>query len=292
MWLPAAALCTTLLVALAPLGVGGQEAEPQDEEPTGLVWTNTTDLSWVSTGGNASSSTLGLSTVFLGKNALNELRFEGGGIRSETRITTTTAVGTSPDDFELVEEKRTELTAENFFARGRYDRTLGTVLAFGGAGWDRNTFAGIDNRYNAVAGVGRAFVDADDARFKADLGVTYTLQKDLVPTPGVSESFGGLRLSYDAMKKLSSTTEFASLLLLDQNLNETTDLRADWLNSLAVSMSETLAFRTSLQLLFDNLPSLLSVPLRLPDGTPQDATVTVPAKKWDSILTVSLVITM
>ena len=74
-----------------------------------------------------------------------------------------------------------------------------------------------------------------------------------------------------------------SLLVVDENLNDTEDLRADWTNSLTVAMSERLALKTSLQVLFDNQPSLTAVPLG-------DSEVLTPLDKVDSIFTVALVV--
>lgn len=179
------------LALLAPFSA----ASAQDA----FVWTNATELSFVSTGGNASSSTLGAKLALIGKGGANGLKLELGGIRGETNFRTLTATGTAAS-FTVNETTTSQLTAENYFARGRYDRSLGAAYTFGGAGWDRNTFAGIQNRYALVAGLGKAFVDDDASRFKADLGATYTIQKDVSPVAGADDAFGGLRLSVDAMK--------------------------------------------------------------------------------------------
>ena len=64
----------------------------------------------------------------------------------------------------------------------------------------------------------------------------------------------------------------------------TEDLRADWTNSLAVAMSEKLALKASLQILFDNEPALTAVPLG-------DAEVLTPLGKVDSVFTVAIVAT-
>jgi len=254
-----------------------------------FVWTNATELSFVSTGGNASSSTLGAKLSLIGKGGDNGLKLELGGIRGETNFRTLTASGTATD-FTVTETTTSQLTAENYFARARYDRSLGVAYTFGGAGWDRNTFAGIQNRYALVAGMGKAFVDDDVSRFKADLGATYTIQKDVSPVAGADDGFGGLRLSIDAMKQLSETTQFTSVLVADENLENTDDFRADWTNGLAVSMSDRLALKTSFQLLFDNQPSLLTVPLFDGGGAATGTNVLTPSDDIDTVLTFTLVI--
>ena len=254
-----------------------------------ITWESSTELSLVATGGNSSSSTLGLKAALAGTKAANVFKIELGGIRSSVGQTTRTATGT-PGSYTVHETTISQVTAENYFAKGRYDRKFTQAFGFAGAGWDRNTFAGIQNRYALVAGVGRSFVDGETGHFKADIGATYTIQKDVDPTPGAKEGFGGVRLTVDAARKLSATTDFTSALAVDENLQTTDDVRADWTNSISVALSRKLALKTSVQLLFDNLPSLLSVPLVDGTGTPTGATVTTPGDELDRILTLTLVI--
>ena len=277
-----------LLIAL--LALPGY-ARAQDD--TGAyTWENSTELmSFVSTGGNASSSTLGLKSTLVATGGQNAFKIELGGIRGETTFRTLTATG-SATNFTVNETRNSELTAENYFARGRYDRAFASAFAFSGAGWDRNTFAGIQNRYSFVAGLGKAWTDSETGRFKTDIGLTYTIQKDVDPAPDVDEGFGGIRLTVEAMRQLPGGAEFSSALIVDENVEDTDDLRADWVNSLGVSLSERLSFKTSLQLLYDKRPSLLSVVLLDPGGVPSGTDVLTPGDKVDKILTLALVITI
>ena len=80
--------------------------------------------------------------------------------------------------------------------------------------------------------------------------------------------------------------------MVDENVEDTEDLRVDWINSLTVSLSERLAFKTSLQLLFDNQPALLSVMLLDAGGVATGTDVLTPGDKVDSILTLTLVISI
>ncbi|MDH3207325.1 MAG: DUF481 domain-containing protein [Gemmatimonadota bacterium] len=262
-------------------------AAPVSAQDAGIVWENATELSFVSTGGNSSASTLGVGTVLTGTSGPNLFKIEGGAVRGET--STRIYTGT-PASFSEADES--QLTAESYFLRGRYDRDLGQAYLFGGAGWERNTFSGIQNRYATVAGVGRTWVDAESGRFKTDVGATYTIQKDVDPVPGKDDAFGGLRFSIDAMRRLSESAEFTSLLVVDENLEDTEDLRGNWINSLTLSLSEALAFKTSLQLLYDRQPALLSVPLVDGTGVPTGLTGSTPADEVDNILTFTLVITL
>ena len=267
-------LPTLLLVLLGPSGIKAQEEE------TG--WKDVAELTFVLTSGNATSSSLGFKNTadYTWPNAAFQL--SAGGVRTRSGTVTRTATG-SPSNFTVSETTDTKTTAESYFLKGRLDRNLSEALfAFGGAGWDRNTFAGVNNRYAFVGGAGRAWFAEDTRRLKTDLGLTYTIQDDVVKNPEVDDSFLGIRASYDYLRKLTDNTEFTSVLVADQNLNETSDLRTDWTNSLAVAMSDRLALKTSYQLLYDKTPALVAVPLG-------DGEVLVPLGKVDGVFTVAIV---
>jgi len=268
-----------------PVGARAQDAGG------GVQWENATELSFVATGGNASASTLGVKSALTASGEPSVFKLEVGGIRAETQFTTRSATGTVAD-YTVSETTRSEVSAESYFARSRYDRSLGSAFVFGGLGWDRNTFAGVQNRYAGVLGLGRAWVEGEAGRLKTDLGATYTIQKDVDPAPGADDTFAGVRLSVDAARTLSAGVEYASVLLVDQNVEDGEDLRADWTNSLSVSLFGALAFKTSLQVLFDNQPALLGVDLFDGSGSPTGSTVLVPGDEVDTVLTVALVITL
>jgi putative salt-induced outer membrane protein YdiY len=278
-----AAAVTPLLAVFA--------AAPAIAQENTFVWENGTEFAFVTTSGNASSTTLGLNSTLDGKSEVSAMKFEIGGIRASSNFITRTAVGT-PDDFVVSEETRTEQSAANYFARGRFDRNLGEndFFVFGGAGWERNTFAGFNNRFSFVAGVGDAWIDDDVTLFKTDLGGTYTVQKDVEPTPGMQEGFGGLRATIEFKRALASTTDFETSLIADENLANTDDLRIDWGASISVALTEGLAFKTSYQMLYDADPALVGVPLLNGASQPSGVDVLTPSEGIDSFLTLSLVI--
>lgn len=252
----------------------------QDERPLG--WSDVAELTFVLTAGNASSNTFGFKNTAEHIWEKSSFKLSLGALRAESGKTVRTATGT-PDNYTITETTDTKLTAENYFAKARFDRTLGAgAFFFGGVDWDRNTFAGIQNRYGFVTGAGKSWFDQESRRLKTDLGLTYTIQEDVAKAPGADDSFLGLRGSYDYSRKLTGTTDFASVLVVDQNLNTTEDLRADWTNSISVAMSERLALKTGIQLLYDKDPALAAVPLG-------DGEVFTPLDKVDTIFTVAIV---
>lgn len=208
-----------------------------------------------------------------------------GSVRAETTTTSRVAFG-SPTDFTIRKSGDTALTAENYFLRGRYDRDLSEALFwFAGARWDKNEFAGIDSRFAAFAGVGNVWFERESARFRTDYGVTFTDQKDV---SAATSSFAGARLSYDYWRQVNATTSFDSDLIIDENVDDTSDYRVDFSNSVSAAMSKRLALKASLQLLYDNQPALTEV--LLIQGDFIDGTrVLAELDSLDSILTVSLV---
>ncbi len=280
-----AALSGSLAVVLAAAPVAAQDA--------GWSWDNSTEFAFVTASGNSSSTTLGLQATLTGETEVDAFKFEVGGIRASSKFVTRTAVGTT-GSFTLNETVREDKSAENYFARSRYNRDLGEndFFVFGGAGWERNTFAGFNNRVSFVLGVGDTWVDDDVTLLKTDIGGTYTIQKDVEPTPGKDEGFGGLRANVEFRRALSETTDFASLLIADENLADTEDLRLDWTSSVSVDLVSGLALKTSYRLLFDNQPARIRVPLFDTPGGTETGQVTIPSKKYDNFVTVSLVISL
>lgn len=250
-----------------------------------LGWKDTAELSYVLVGGNAEASSLGFKNTLSRKwqQALFTLR--AAGVRVETTSETISAVGT-PADFDIVRDESTETTAENYLLHGRYDREITErFFWYAGTGWERNRFAGIENRYGVQGGLGNIWYDADDLKLRTDYALSYTDQEDVVDVPGLDTTFLGLRLSYDYLNKLGVSTTFTSLLIVDDNLEETSDVRADFSNGLAVAMNERLALKLSLQLLFDNEPAFVAVPLVPPPGA-----VFVELDDLDTVFTTSLVV--
>jgi hypothetical protein len=127
----------------------------------------------VLTSGNSSSSSLGFKGELTRRFVKHSIGFAAGGIRASSSPDARIAVGT-PGDFE-VQIPEAEPTAEAYYARGRYDYKLSERLFYTvGAGWERNRFAGIENRFVLDTGVGYIFVSSARTSFRGAAGVTYT----------------------------------------------------------------------------------------------------------------------
>lgn len=259
------------------------------DEPA-LGWSDKAEMSYVQTAGNSEGSTLGLKNELKRTWAEATFTLRAGAVRAESTTFFRTAVGT-PGSFVFVEDKESQLTAENYLLAGRYDRKITErFFWYGGAGWDRNRFAGVENRYVAEGGVGNVWVDTDTVKFKTSYALTYTDQEDVVEVPGSDGSFAGLRLSWDYLHQFGANTTYTNVLVVDDSLEETSDWRANMTNSVAVSMNKRLALKASLQWLYDNQPSFADVALVDGLGVPTGSTVLVELDELDTVFTTSLVI--
>ena len=122
-------------------------------------WVATAELSYVVTGGNTATSALSFGTSFTRKWTNDTLLFKSYVMKSNATTTTRTARGTETD-FEVLEQSITRKVAENYLLAGQYDRRISKkLLGQAGVSWDRNRFAGIDDRLLATLGFGYAWVE-------------------------------------------------------------------------------------------------------------------------------------
>lgn len=248
------------------------------------------DLSYVLTSGNAKSSSLGFKGDLTRRWTKHSIGFAGGGTRASSSPDTRFAVGT-PGDFEIVVPDAA-LTAEYYYGRGRYDYKLSDRLYYTlGAGWERNRFSGVENRWLADTGIGYIFVSNDRTSFRGALGVTLT-NEEFTVEDGRDGSFLGARLGWDFKQKLFDNATFTHTLIADENLEDTEDLRLDAQFGLHVAMSSTLGLKVNWRLLFDNQPALAEFPLFTPGGVDTGLKVLAPYKELDQGFSVSLVFSL
>lgn len=279
-----------VLAAISTLfALSASPAAAQDEERD-LGWAFTAQLGGVWTGGNQETFTLDLGGTLEYVWPVSRIRFQGGGLTTESTLTRSEAIGTGQDDFQLLEQSVTEKTAEAYYSRGRYDYAVSEkFFLLGGADWLRNTFAGIDSRFLFGAGAGNKWVDNDRVKFETDYALTYTFEQEVVANPFNEANFAGFRLAYDLKWNLTRSTNLESRLIADFNLDNTDDIRLDWYNALPIDISSVLAFKPSLRLFWRNDPALQQVPLFDAPGGSQTGTVLTPLKELDSFFSIALV---
>jgi putative salt-induced outer membrane protein YdiY len=245
------------------------------------------DLSYVLTSGNSTANSLGFKGDVTHRWAKHSIGFAAGGLRASSSPAGGYAVGT-PGDFEIVIPEA-ETTAEYYYGRGRYDYKLSDRLYLtAGAGWERNRFSGLDNRWLVDTGLGYILLNNDRTSFRGAAGITYT-NEDYTADDGQDGSFFGARLGWDFRQKLFSNTTFTHTLIADENLEDTDDLRVDAQFGLHVAMSSKLGLKVNWRLLWDNQPALAEYALCAPGGPCTSLTVLAPYKELDQGFSVSLV---
>jgi len=290
-----AALGAVALLAVASLAHAQQSATPTAAAATddkafkidapGLY--ANADLSYVLTSGNSSTSSLGFKGDVTRRFTRHSIGFTTGGIRTSSSPNARVAVGT-PDDFE-VRIPDAEPTAAAYYARGRYDYKLSERLFYtAGAGWERNRFSGIENRWVVDTGLGYVFLNSARTSFRGAAGITYTSEDFTVADVG-DGSFIGARVGWDFRHKLFETTTFTHSFIFDQSLEDGSDSRFDAQFGVHVAMNTKLGLKVNWRILYDNQPAFAEVPLFTPGGVPTGLTVLAPYKKTDQGLSVSLV---
>ncbi len=284
---PSLAARTAIHLLLLVLALG--TAAPVDAQE--VQWRNTTELTYLVSGGNSISSTLGVRNVLRRTGERGELRTEIQTIRTDATRINRSAVGT-PDAFTVVEEEETVRTAERYSARARYDRPLTPrVFAYGSAGWERNAFAGFTSRTILSTGAGAQWSAEDRWEVKLAGGLTYTVQDDVTPDPDRDRSFAGVRSTLDYEHRLRAGTGLSVNWVVDANAQDWNDLRGDLQQAVSASLTDRLALKTTLQLLVDNQPPVESLELRTPDGDPTGERVLSSLDRVDRVLSVALVVT-
>jgi putative salt-induced outer membrane protein YdiY len=277
----AAALVTAII--LSPAGAAAQEAKE------GLLgpWAATAEVSYVVTGGNSSTSALSIGTSLSRKWTNDSLLFKTYILNSRSRTTTRTAQGTE-EDFDIIEDIVTRKVAENYILSGQYDRRVsGRLVVQGGASWDRNRFAGVDDRVMLSAGFGYSWIENPRTIVKSSAGMTYTLRQYVGQG---TESFAGFRITTSGDRKLSKSSSVASVFVFDDNLKRMTDWRFDWTNSLSASINKSMALKLGLRTLYAHLPANQSLPLIDLLGEPTGLFVPYPLRHLDLFLTTSIVV--
>jgi len=283
------AIARTLLIFIGLFTSVPQLILAQESAPPSS-WTDRAELSFVLTSGNAESSSFGARNTLTRNFNTSTLSLDAGGIRVESGTITRMAVGSSQDNFTVSEQTDRETTAENYFGELRFDHQLSDrTYAYSSGGWVRNRFSGVDNRWTGAAGIGIKLVASDLASFDIDLGATVASEDRII---GETETFGGLRLTWNYTRQMTETAEFSSQLVLDESLSDTEDLRAEFDNSIGVAISNVLAMKTGLKILFDNQPALEEIDLLDAPGGTLVGTVLTPLNEVDTQITVSLVVSL
>ena len=257
-------------------------------------WSARANLNLAGSYGNAGSGSLGLSAAAARQAGRVRLNLNGGVLRTNTDAVERRAFG-SAEDFTVQRTVTSQTSADRSHLRARATAPTGgrsRLRYYAAAGWERDAPAGIRSRYDLTVGVGTTWGGPENAGrrpFELGVGLSAVHQRDEVEDPDTAAGSLGFRVDARAQGRYRA----ANLALVSAstwNLRNTDDLRFDVTGSVEFPFSPRLAFRTSLQTLFDSRPSLERVPLFAAAAGPPGGTVAVPRGKTDVILLVSLVV--
>ena len=259
-------------------------------------WTGQANLNLAGSYGNAGSGSLGVSAAAARQTGWLRVALEGGLLRTSTDTVTREAFGT-PDSFAVQRTVESQTSADRTHFRARFSEPSPedgdtSPRFFAAAGWERDAPAGVRSRFDLTAGVGTAWgrTRAGGRRpFETSLGLSAIHQSDQVADPDLETASLGLRLDVRAQTRYRSA-DIVVVSASTWNLRNTDDLRLDVTGSAALPLSQRLAFRTSVQTLFDSRPSLERLSLFPVPGQPALGTVVAPRRRFDLIILAALVI--
>lgn len=283
--LRAGTTCVVCLMAVFLTLFASPAIAQEEEEAPQRNWSNETDLSWVLVKGNADTNTFSVRNLYKYNWTNAELSWEAGVLRAGSRDDRY-AVGTEAD-FEVIEPE-VELDNNRIYSKIRYMRSINDRVFWYGA-WDatRDEPTNVNRQFIGSGGVGNTWADSDQLVFRTTYGVNYT-HEDL-DIEGVN-NFAGYRLMYRLEAGLTESTALESELTFDGSFEVGDDIRLDSFNGVTVAITNTIALKASLRLLFRNLPALEDIDLEDPDTGAVIGAVIIPKERLDSSFATSLVI--
>ena len=243
------------MVLLAPMGLAGEEEKAEKK------WSNSSELSIVSTSGNSESETFGFKNDYNRKYERGELQFKISGLRAEN---TKVQRVVNPDGT-VSEIKTSEKTAENYHGSIQYSGVIKEKFNWFTKGkWDRNEFSGIRNRASLTGGLENQWIDNEITKLKTEYGLSYIIEEGVFEPEGFDDQYTSASIGVDWKQKVSKTTDFLQTWDVAVNLEDSDDIRLDLNNSLSASLTGRLALKVGLQVLYDNQPGF-----EKPDRTQQ-----------------------
>ena len=256
----------------------------QKDDKAGLGWFNETELSLALTGGNSAARTFSFGNSL--RHAWDTSRFQVrvNGIRTDTSLDPFLLVdsgirfrvGGSPETVtKSLVRPSPQPDVEKYLISGRYDQEFNESVFWNiGGSWDRNSDAGLLDRYVVFGGVGSVWSDSETVHFSTTYAVSYTDREEVTRNPEKAPRFGGARLGWEYLNRLGNATVYENDFTTNINVRKVSDYSLNMVNALSVSISTYLSLRVSLQLLFENEPALDDVDIIArteiidPDGVP------------------------
>lgn len=261
------------LLVVAAAAVASAASAQENKDPG---WHAKVIGNFASTSGNSEASTLGLSVDLARVFHRSDVSLSAGALRqSNTRVSFAATGAGAAGPFTVSQAAINEVSSEAYFARlkGRY-RFRERLAGYLGGDFERDVPAGIDSRTIGVAGADYLVADRDELKFSVGAGVTVTSETQVVPAgqganvglAGVVESGLGARFAWNFEYGFGARgddgkagSRFTSGLVVDQDLENTDDLRVNAVHAVEVAINRTFGLRLGVTVRFDNDPPVLAL---------------------------------
>ncbi len=233
-----------------------------------IGWYSRTDFNVALSQGNSDTLNVGLNGEVTRKWLRTEWKtraiFTRNDVAEPTRRAVTRCVLPCDVVGTAVEESGPTVTkSEKIFGDTTFMRRVTERLFWNVAGsYERDKFAGLDSRVVGAVAAGYRWENRDKTGLlDLTVGPTYTSQSEVVDDPETENQFAGARFTATGSYKFGDTknSTVSSELVVDENLQATGDLRANWVNRLTVAMGRRLALNLNAQFAYDNEPQLVEL---------------------------------
>lgn len=220
------------VAAAAPLpATQAAVVAPPAPKPAPRIVRGKAELSYVSTGGTAETETLGTAA---------ELLLTPPGWRIESKVAY------------LRNQVNDQLRARRLTGQFRTARRIGDrAELFGRAAYLRNTFAGIDNSWDAAAGVTAILVQSEPQRLAVDSGFGY-LSEDR--TQGLGRDLASVDVGVRHMWEFSKRNRFTNDAALKTDVERASDWRVNHVAALQAGLNSILSLKVSHEVNYRNEP--------------------------------------
>lgn len=185
-------------------------------------WKNVTELSVVSANGNTKSTTSSGKNTFTIERSKTGVELVAGGLGAKSNG---------------------ETTAEKYFASEKVTyKVSDRNYVFEKAGWEKDRFAGIRNRYDPNVGLGRELIATPKNLLIAEAGLGYVVE-ERVNSKTVDFASGRLYSKYT--RTISDTSNFTQDAEYLHNFEDASDFRINTESALTAALSAHFSLKVS-----------------------------------------------
>ncbi|MBD3272407.1 MAG: DUF481 domain-containing protein [Elusimicrobia bacterium] len=194
-------------------------------------WSWDTEAGYVKITGNSRSETAQFKSAFKRKWQHSALTLKGS------------HVSATQDDTQ---------NAESYAASEKIDRSISKHLyVFELGEWEKDRFAGIDNRYSGQLGLGYMIIKQKPHLLDSELGVGYTGEEYI---NGTDDAFTSARAFAQYVYTISETSDFSQECEYLRSFEQSNDYRVNAVTAVSASINSYLALKISYTVKYDHRP--------------------------------------